>query len=208
MVIPRVDECVSLLAQVDLEQLQAFRKSHPRQAELLAEGEIAGGENDSNATLAHDAVAYRVMTTVAAASIKAARKECQKWLPRLRARLRKAERLSAVSQGLTVVAGASIFTSMAVTFPNGVKVACGLMALGSSICSVWSASLLKPLGQDGTGVFDVYKRLAEVNGRVSVLDLQLIAWTGVPEATAPVDVIAGANETCQLLNELIPHFVE
>ena len=196
-----ITESVSLLARLEPGLLQRLRAENPQEHVLLAEGEEAGPGEEK--TLKRG----RIKTEVAIASVSAALKEYRRWFPLLRRRLALAQRASFVAQVLTLIAGASIFTSFAVEFPKVIKGICGVLALGGSIASLWSGHLLKPLGKDGSDLFDVYKRLAEAGARADILDRQLAGWSR-SDGAAPEEVIASANETCQIINQLAPLFID
>jgi len=124
-------------------------------------------------------------------------KICEQSIPEIRRRLKRANALRFASEVLTVLAGASIFTVLAMDFGNIVRYIVAFFALLGSLVALAASFVGGTFHSSGGSLFDYYKELIDCQIDAKRILQELEIWKRSDLTDPSIDAaIKQSNEIC------------
>lgn len=189
---PPINQVVGLLARHDPAALEELRERYGRHPDL--EPGIHMGEGGARTR------ELRMRAEAAAKGLRAGAAVCESLIPKVKGRLRLANKLHLLSQAVTAVGSASIFGTLQISFPrsNGPTYAAATLTLVGALLLPLITHFRGGL-MPGSSLFDVYKELVECRveaGRtLAEIEVTFAKGSGGDPALA-AELVRQANVIC------------
>jgi len=188
---PDIDEIVAFLDKNDPGQLAALASENPQYSKILKVGHKAGpGSADELA----------VRRVVAQRGLKRAAHLCEQQITVTRSRLRSASTAQLVGQLAAAIGSASVFTTLALSFPKMSSYVAASISLAGALFGLIAQHLRLALG--GGNLLEVYKTLIECRADAAQLSDTLDV-TAATDSTIP-DLVQKTNALCYRINLVVP----
>jgi hypothetical protein len=186
----RIDSIVRLLQNFEPTALAELRQGYPDEPSLFRDRIVMGSEPTSQSGL-------KVRTAVCAKGLSSAMRVCNRLLPIIRKKLRRANYLRFISEIITVIAGASVFTVLATNFPGFVRYVVAILALAGSLLAMAATYFGGTFHPAGGSLADNYTELVDcqVEAKQLLGELQMSSSNGVTDAAAE-ELIRNGNSVC------------
>ena len=188
---PDIDEIVAFLDRNDPRQLAELASANPQYSKILKVGHKAGpGSADE----------LNVRRSVALRGLKRAASLCEQQITATRSRLRSASTAQLVGQLAAAIGSASVFTTLALSFPKTSSYVAASISLAGALFGLVAQHLRSALG--GGNLLEVYKTLIECRADASQLGDAL----ETASAADPMigDLVQKTNALCYRINVAVP----
>ena len=183
---PTIDNVVKLLKKFDPNSLEALRLEYPEEADRLRVGIVMGPKASTNLRLA-----------ASAKGLNSAVKTCNSVLPQIRKKLKRANSIRLISELMTILAGASVFTVLATSFPNFVRYTIATVALAGSLLALIATYMGGTFHPTGGSLADAFADLVEcqVEAKGILQELKVLSSEDSTDSSADETIRAG-NDLC------------
>ena len=192
MISAPIDEVVDLLARKAPDSLARLARQYPAEADFLRLG-ITAGDDDKHEARGTPAERVAMKRNVAIVGLETALGVCVRLLPQLYRTLRRASAITFWGQAAATIGSASVFATLALTFPKASTYIAASLSLIGSLAALYAQYIRSGLA--GGNLMEHYKVIVDAQVEAQSVLEQLRGAEG--DSDLVIELVTSANVICQ-----------